>query len=137
MTLKGGMLHRVREYYQVCSNNDAVLTLTYLTARSTLVPYAIEWEEGKIMDFSETIVVYDIKVGRFSQLNQYMNFMNIRGYGHSLAFVQAHSDSTFSNFFCSETARPIEAKFHMVPPWDVWNEDLFKCSRSHDHAHIW
>ena len=25
------------------------------------------------MDFSETIVVYDIKVGRFSLLNEYMN----------------------------------------------------------------
>ena len=29
-------------------------------------------EKGKIMDFSETIVVYDIKVGRFSQLNVYL-----------------------------------------------------------------
>ena len=25
------------------------------------------------MDFSETIVVCDVKVGRFSQLNEYMN----------------------------------------------------------------
>ena len=25
----------------------------------------------------------------------------------------------------------------MEPPWDVGNENLFKCSRSHDHAHIW
>ena len=48
-----------------------------------------------------------------------------------------HLDSTFSNFFCSETAGPIEVKFHMEPPWDVRNENLFKCSRSHDHAHIW
>ena len=30
-------------------------------------------KKGKILDFSETIVVYDIKVGRFSQLNEYMN----------------------------------------------------------------
>ena len=62
--------------------------------------------------------------------------MNIKGQGHSLTFVQGHMDSTFSNFFCSETARPIEANFHMEPPWDVRNENLFKCSRSHDHAHI-
>ena len=62
--------------------------------------------------------------------------MNIKGQGHSLNFVQCHSDSTFSILFCSETARPIEAKFHMEPPWDVGNENLFKCSRSHDHAHI-
>ena len=62
--------------------------------------------------------------------------MNIKGQGHSLNFVQGHSDSTFSILFCSETARPIETKFHMEPPWDVWNENLFKCSRSHDHAHL-
>ena len=38
--------------------------------------------------------------------------MNIKGQGHSLTLVQGHSDSTFSNFFSGETARPIEAKFH-------------------------
>ena len=53
--------------------------------------------------------------------------MNIKGHGHSLTFIQGHSDSTFSNFFCSETARPIEARFHMAPPWDVGNKKLFKC----------
>ena len=26
--------------------------------------------------------------------------------------------STFSNSFSSETTKPIEAKFHMEPPWD-------------------
>ena len=60
--------------------------------------------------------------------------MNIKGQGHSLTFVQGHSDSTFSNFFCSEIFRQIEAKFHMEPPWDVGNENLLKCSRTHDHA---
>ena len=44
--------------------------------------------------------------------------MNIRGQGHSLTLVQGHSDSTVSNFFSLETARPIEAKFHVDPPWD-------------------
>ena len=33
MTLKIGMRHRVFEFYQVCSNDDPGLTLTYLTAR--------------------------------------------------------------------------------------------------------
>ena len=66
MTLKVGMQHQVLKYYQVSSNYDPVLTLTYFTARSNLVPYAFIWEECKIMDFSETIVVYDIKVGTFS-----------------------------------------------------------------------
>ena len=44
--------------------------------------------------------------------------MNINGQGHSLTLVQGHSVSTFSNFFSLETSRPIEAKFHMEPPWD-------------------
>ena len=44
--------------------------------------------------------------------------MNIRGQDHSLPFIQGHSDSTFSNFFSLETARPIEAKFYVEPAWD-------------------
>ena len=62
MTLNLGMHHRVLEYYQICSNDDPGLTLTYFTARSNLVPYAFVWEKGKTMDFSETIVVYDLKL---------------------------------------------------------------------------
>ena len=30
--------------------------------RSNLVPYAFIWEKGKTMDFSETVVVYDLKL---------------------------------------------------------------------------
>ena len=41
--------------------------------------------------------------------------MNIKGQGHSLTFVQGHSDSTFSNFFSSKNTRPIEAIFHVEP----------------------
>ena len=62
MTLKLSMHHRVLEYYQVCSNDDPGLTLTYFTARSNLVPYAFVWEKGKTMDFSETIVDYDLNL---------------------------------------------------------------------------
>ena len=62
MTLKVGMHHRVLEYYQVYSNDDPGLTLTYFRVRSNLVPYAFVWEKGKTMDFSETIVVYDLKL---------------------------------------------------------------------------
>ena len=57
MTLKHGMQHWLLEYYQVCSN-DAVM--------SNLVPYSFVWEKVKTMDFSETIVVYDVEVGRYS-----------------------------------------------------------------------
>ena len=48
------------------------------------MPYAFIWEEGKTMNFSETIVVYDIKVGRCSQLNEYMKLMSTKGQGHFL-----------------------------------------------------
>ena len=63
MTLKLGMQHQVLEYYQVCSNDVPGLTLTYFTAMSNLVLYAFIWEKGKTMDFSETILVGDVKVG--------------------------------------------------------------------------
>ena len=61
MTSKLGMHHRVLEYYQGCSNDDPG-TLTYFTAQSNLVPDAFVWEKDKAMDFSETIVVYDLKL---------------------------------------------------------------------------
>ena len=62
MTLKLGMQHRVHEYYEVYLNNDPGLTLTYFTAMSNLVPYAFVREKGKTIDFSEIIVVYDLKL---------------------------------------------------------------------------
>ena len=66
MTLKLGMQHWVLEYYQVSSSDDSGMTLTYFTARSNVVRYAFVWEKGKTMDFSETIAVYDVNVGRCS-----------------------------------------------------------------------
>ena len=45
-------------------------------------------------------------------------YMDIKDPGHSLTLVQGHSDSTFSNLFSLETARLIEANFHVGPPWD-------------------
>ena len=36
-----------------------------------------------------------------------------------MTLVQVHLDSTFSNFFSLETVRPIEAKFHGEPLWDM------------------
>ena len=62
MTLKLGMQHRVLEYYQVYSNDDNGLALAYFTTRSNLVPYAFVWENGKTMDFSEIVVVCDLKL---------------------------------------------------------------------------
>ena len=56
------MQHQVHAYYQICSNDDPGFTLTYFTAMSNLVPYAVVGEKGKTIDFSETIVVYDLKL---------------------------------------------------------------------------
>ena len=73
MTLKLGIQHRVLEYYQVCSKDDPRLTLTYFRARSSLVPYGFVWGkkllfyQTKAMDFSETIVVYDLKLATDDQ----------------------------------------------------------------------
>ena len=116
--------------------------------------------------------------------------MNVYECQRSRSFIDLGPRSlifTFSNFFSLEIARPVEAKFHVEPPWDggitacsngpghmtsmtampiygkslkkifsgtkqpmtlrvgmqnpwdVRNENLFKCSRSHDdaHIHIW
>ena len=49
--------------------------------------------------FSETIVIYDIKVGRCSQLNE---CMKLREYQRSRSFIDLgpnHSGSIFLNFF--------------------------------------
>ena len=58
----------------------------------------------KTMDFSETIVVYDIEVGRCSQLCEYMKLYE---YQRSRSFIDLgpyDSDSIFLNFFSSITA---------------------------------
>ena len=96
MTLKVGMQHWVLKYFQIYSNDDPELILTYFTARSNLIPYAFVWEKGKIMDFSETIVVYDIKVGRFSLLNKYMNHYE---YQRSRSFTELRPRSFRFNIF--------------------------------------
>ena len=62
MTLKLGMWHCVREYYQDCSNCDPGLTLTHFTPRSNLVTSAFVWEKVKIIYFLETIAALGLKV---------------------------------------------------------------------------
>ena len=47
--------------------------------------------------------------------------MNLYEYQRSRSFSYLGPRSlrfTFSNFFSLETARPIEAKFHVAPPYD-------------------
>ena len=68
------------------------------------------------MDFSETIVVYDINVDRWSQLKQYMKLDEYQRSRSVIDLGPSHSDLIFSKFFSSITAEPIEAKFHVKPP---------------------
>ena len=58
------------------------LTLTYFMARSNSVPYAFVWEKVQ-QDFSETIVVYDVNVGRCSQLK----YMKLYEYQRSRSLI--------------------------------------------------
>ena len=47
--------------------------------------------------------------------------MNLYDYQRPRSFIDLGPRSlrlSFSNFFSLETDRPIEAKFHMEPPWD-------------------
>ena len=49
--------------------------------------------------------------------------MTLHEYQRSGSVIDVHPRSlrfTFSNFFSLETFRPIEAKFHVQPPWDRW-----------------
>ena len=57
--------------------------------------------------------------------------MKFYEYQRSRSFIDlapSHSDSIFSSFFFSITARPIEAKFHVDPSWDrgtnIWSNGL-------------
>ena len=56
MTLGLGIWHWGCWAYQVCSNNDPRLTLTYLTSRSNLLPNAFKWEFFLKVDFLNTVV---------------------------------------------------------------------------------
>ena len=118
MTLKICMQHWVLRYYQVCSNDDPGLTLTYFTARSSLGPYAFVWEKVKTMDFAETIVVYDVKVGRCSHLNEYLKLYEYQRSRSLIDLGPNLPDLIFLKFFSSIITRPVEAKFHVEPPWD-------------------
>ena len=83
-----------------------------------MVPYAFVLEKDKTIDFSETIIVYDIKVGRCSQLTECMHLYE---YQRSRSFTDFRRRSHKFNIlkrFSLETARPIEAKFYVEPPWD-------------------
>ena len=94
MNLKLGMQHQVLENYQVLFKWCPWVDIDLFYGKN-LVPYAFVWEKVKTMEFSEIIIVYDIKVGRCSQLIEYMKLYE---YQRSRLFNDLgpnHSDSIF------------------------------------------
>ena len=98
------MGHRVLEYYQIYSSDAPGLILIYFTARSNFGPYAFVCEKVKTIDFSETIVVYHIKVGRCSQLNEYMKLYESQRSRSVTDLGPDISDSVLLIFLSSVTA---------------------------------
>ena len=72
MPLKLGIQHQALKYYQVSSNDDPRLIFDLFTHRSTLIPYPFVWENAYLVDYSEIIEVYDIIVGTYCKLKEYM-----------------------------------------------------------------
>ena len=64
MILKLGMQNRGLKLNKVSIKYNPGMTLTYLTARSNLVTWAILWEKVKTVIFSESIEACDLKAGR-------------------------------------------------------------------------
>ena len=86
-------------------------------------------------EFSETIIVSDIKVGRCIQTHECMMLYEFKRHGHSMILVQGHLDSTLSNVFL-RTATPIEANLYLKPPWDK-DKWLMSHDQNGRHVHIW
>ena len=76
------------------------------------------------MDLSVTIVVYDMKYCRCSQLNEYTKLYE---YQRSRSFIDLglnHSDSIFLNFFSSITADFNISSVLRLPIQDQWSSGL-------------
>ena len=70
MTLKLGIQHRVLEYYLVCSNDDPGLTLTYFYGKVKFGPLCFCMWKRLNNGFSETIVVYDLKLATDDRIDK-------------------------------------------------------------------
>ena len=106
MTLKFGMQHWVLKYYQVCSNDDPGLTLTYFYGKVKFGPLYFCMGKGKTMDFSETIVVYDSKLATDEEVSVDIKTLSPgalcplpRGYIHVLNNKNKCINQTSKRFF--------------------------------------
>ena len=135
VTFEHGIQHQGLEPIKFCSNDDPGLTLTYFTARLTLLPISFLWEYSLILVFIETIEVFELKVGTNSCLSEYMNTYE---YQRSKSFV--YQSDLYFQASAVKFAGHIKVKFHVEPSWSGV-QNLFEWCRSHDHddrhAHIW
>ena len=76
MILKLGMKHQGMEVYKIYINHDPGMTLTYLTARSTLVAHAFEWGKLKCHFKGKTC----------SKLANGLNFHNLKRHSLKVLF---------------------------------------------------
>ena len=110
MTLDLGMQHLVLRYYQIYSNDDPGLTFTYFTARFNLVSFAFIWENAQTVDFLETDEFYEVKVGAYSQIYEYMTIYDCP---RPRSFIDLYPRSLIFNIFkllFLRNRRLIEAK---------------------------
>ena len=127
MTMKVGMQHKVLEYYEFVQMMTLEWPWPILRQGQIWSPMLLYGKKVKQWIFLEIIVVYDIKVGRCSQVNEYMKFHE---YQRSRSFIDLgpnHSDSIFLNFFSSITTWPTEAKFYVESPWDEGTKASSNC----------
>ena len=76
MILKLGTKHRLRKYYRIPLNGDPTFTFD---------PFYANVNSGSLMvDYSEIINVYDLKVGIYSKLKEYRE---IYMYQRSISFL--------------------------------------------------
>ena len=67
------------------------------------------------LDFQETIEACEVKVGTYSQTNEYMMFYDKP---RSRSFIDTQIQQ-FQTSFPPKTLKPFETKFPVEPPWDV------------------
>ena len=103
------------EYYQIYSNDDLGLTLTYFTARSNLVPYGFEWKMLKLCIF---LLYYHLWYGNAVSFSPF----ECLSQGHLLTLAKGHLGWRFLKSFILETTWQIEIIFNLKSMWDDRNK---------------
>ena len=65
----------------------------------------------KTVDFSETIEAFDLKVGRYRQLIDFMKVCEYEGQGHYLTLVQGRVHTKIQNGFSQKLLSHSELNF--------------------------